>query len=141
LRIDESARNGHAETTKNKKTRVAPLPESLRGELNEWLGTHPHYLFFTSPGGKMLRRNDIYVRGILEATRTAAAIPDLTYRIARTTFASLFEGDEADRTGIMGHHSPAFTLAVYRKPIEERQRGAVEALDRRLKLIPKTKVG
>jgi hypothetical protein len=41
----------------------------------------------------------------------------------------------------MGHHSPAFTLAVYRKPIEERQRAAVEALDRRLKLVPKSKAG
>jgi integrase len=136
LRIDESARNGHAETTKNKKARLVPLPDSFRGELEEFLETHPHHLLFTSPGGKMLRRNDIYIRGILERSRTAAEIPDLTYRMCRTTFATLFEGDIKDAQEILGHHSPAFTLSVYRRPIAARQQRAVNALDRRLNVVP-----
>jgi integrase len=135
LRIDESARNGHAETTKNKKTRMAPLPESLRGELEEWLATHQYHLMFTSPGGKMLRRNDIYVRSILETARAAAGIPDLTYRTCRTTFATLFDGDIRDAQEILGHHSAAFTLRVYRKPIAARQQGAVDAMDERLRRV------
>ena len=35
----------------------------------------------------------------------ALGIPDLTYRQCRTTFASLYEGEEADRTSIIGQQS------------------------------------
>jgi|SRR5579871_301790 len=135
LRIDESARNGRAETTKNKKTRIAPLCESLRAELQEWLASHPHYLVFTTPGGKMMRRSDIYMRAIQETARTAAGISDLTYRMCRTTFATLFEGDIRDAQEILGHHSAAFTLQVYRKPVAARQQGAVDAMDKRLRNV------
>lgn len=135
LRIDESAYNAAAGPTKNKKTRVAPLPPTLRGELEEWLRSHDNHLMFTSPGGKMLRRNDIYVRGIQTAARDAAKISDLTYRMCRTTFATLFEGDIKDAQAILGHHSPAFTLQVYRKPITSRQQGAVDAMDQRLRSV------
>jgi integrase len=55
--------------------------------------------------------------------------------MCRTTFATLFEGDLRDAQEILGHHSEAFTLRVYRKPIAERQRRAVEDLDARLKVV------
>jgi hypothetical protein len=50
LRIDESALNGQASYTKNKKTRSAPIPASLRAELEEWLATHSHRLMFPMMG-------------------------------------------------------------------------------------------
>ena len=37
LRIDESALNGVAAATKNQKTRFAPVPASLRAELEEFM--------------------------------------------------------------------------------------------------------
>ena len=73
---------------------------------------------------------------IVERARTAAQIPDLTFRMCRTTFATLFEGDIRDAQAILGHHSPAFPLPVYRKPISARSQTAVEDLDRRLKVVP-----
>jgi integrase len=65
----------------------------------------------------------------------AVGIPDLTFRMCRTTFATLFEGDEADRSSIMGHTSTKFTLERYRKPIMERRQRSVEEIDRRLKVV------
>jgi integrase len=137
LLIDESSIDGKPAPTKNRKARNAPLPESLREEIEEWLSSHDHQLMFPTPRGLMHRRSDYHMMAMEERARVSAKIPDLTFRMCRTTFASLFEGDEADRTGIMGHHSPAFTLEVYRKPVTERQRGSVEALDRRLHVVPK----
>jgi hypothetical protein len=48
----------------------------------------------------------------------------------------LFEGDIKDAQEMLGHHSAAFTLQVYRKPIFARQQRAVEELDSRLKVVP-----
>jgi integrase len=56
--------------------------------------------------------------------------------MCRTTFATLFEGDIKDAQEMLGHHSAAFTLQVYRKPIFARQQRAVEELDSRLKVVP-----
>ena len=72
---------------------------------------------------------------MVEAARPVAKIPDLTFRMCRTTFATLFEGDIRDAQEILGHHSPGFTLAVYRKPIAARQQGAVDAMDQRLRNV------
>jgi hypothetical protein len=66
-------------------------------------------------------------------------IPGLTFRQCRTTFATLFEGDEADRTSIMGHASTKFTLERYRKPIMERRQRSVEDLDQRLRKVVEIK--
>jgi hypothetical protein len=55
--------------------------------------------------------------------------------MCRTTFATLFDGDEADRSSIMGHTDSRFTLERYRKPIMERRQRSVEELDRRLKVV------
>jgi hypothetical protein len=115
------------------KTRLAALPESLRGELEEWLTGHNHWLLFPSPLGKVYQRSREEIESILHRGREI--IPDLDFRMCRTTFASLFQGDEADRTSIMGHVSPAFTLKVYRKPIMERRQNSVEDMDRRLRVV------
>ena len=65
----------------------------------------------------------------------ALGIPDLEFRQVRTTFASLYEGDEADRKSIMGHHSARFTLERYRKPVEDRRKKSVEDLDKRFRKV------
>jgi integrase len=135
LCIDESALNGQASTTKNRKTRVAPLPSSLRAELEEWLSTHENNVIFPRPNGSIDRRSSRRLEQIVSRGRKAASIPDLTFRMCRTTFATLFEGDIRDAQEILGHHSSAFTLQVYRKPISARQQAFVEALDRRLRVV------
>jgi integrase len=118
---------------KRNKIRIAALPESLRAELLEWLDGHGHRLIFPSERGKTYRRNTKEIDVIV--TRGRAIIADLTFRMCRTTFASLFEGDAADRTSIMGHYDEKFTLAVYRKPVFERRQKSIEALDQRLKVV------
>lgn len=134
LRIDEAMVSGKVKLPKRNKIRTAALPDSLRTELLEWLEGHTHRLIFPSRVGKVYPRSakdieDIVIRG------RAVGIPDLTFRMCRTTFATLFEGDEADRTSIMGHFDTAFTLEAYRKPLMERRQKSIEALDSRLKIV------
>lgn len=81
------------------------------------------------------------MREVVKRARSAAKIPDLTFRICRTTLSSLFEGDIKDAQEILGHHSAAFTLQVYKKPLAERQQTAVQDVDRRLKVVPIKKGG
>jgi integrase len=133
LMIDEAMVHGTVKLPKREKTRLAALPESLRGELGEWLATHTHRLLFPSPRGKVYQRSREEIEAILDRGREI--IPDLDFRMCRTTFASLFEGDEADRTSIMGHTSTAFTLKIYRKPIMDRRQKSVEDMDRRLRVV------
>jgi len=136
LRIDESALDRKASTTKNRKTRIAPLPASLREELGACVASHQHRLIFPHPDGKMARYDDGHMQEMRDRARAAAEIPDLTFRMCRTTFATLFDGDIRDAQAILGHHSPAFTLQVYRKPISARQQKAVDELDSKLKVVP-----
>ena len=96
LLIDESALDGHPSTTKNKKSRTVPIPASLRSELEEWLAEHNHSLIFPTQAGKMHHRGDLHLREVVKRARSAAKIPDLTFRMCRTTFSSLFEGDIKD---------------------------------------------
>jgi hypothetical protein len=42
------------------------------------------------------------------------------------------EGDPRDRQAILGHHSEEFTRRVYQKPIRDRQKASVNALEARL---------
>jgi len=138
LRIDESvsrltagARFG---ATKNRKTRYAPVPASLKVELDAWLATRPSEpgtILFTAPKGGPIMC-DGYGRDILYKARAASKITDLTYRMCRTTFATLYDGDLKDAQEILGHHSPTFTLDKYRKPLMERAAAATEELDARL---------
>jgi len=109
LRIDESALNGQANYTKNKKIRIAPIPSS-RAEVEEWLATHSHRLMFPTNDGAMwertTRRNDGLLEAMLRRARSATKIPDLTFRMCRTTLATLFEGDIADVQASLGPNSP-----------------------------------
>jgi integrase len=133
LRIDETILHGKAKLPKRNKVRLAALPDSLRAELEEWLASHGNRLVFPSAdGGPHCSTCSEEVRRVQDRGR-AGGIPDLTFRMCRTTFASLFEGDEADRSSIMGHTSTAFTLEHYRKPIMERRQKSVEELDKRLR--------
>jgi hypothetical protein len=70
--------------------------------------------------------------------RTAANIPEMTYRVCRTTFATYFDGDKRDMQTILGPHSAAISLDRYRKALPERPANAIEALDARLsrKVVP-----
>src|SRR4051794_23939942 len=94
---------------------------------------HDNKLLFPNSRGDVYRRGSPKIQEIDERGR-ATGIPDLTFRMCRTTVATLFEGDEADRTSIMGHFSTKFPQERYRKPIQERRNRAVEDLDRRLRM-------
>jgi integrase len=133
LMIDEAIVGGTIKLPKRNKTRLASMADSLRAELAEWLASHECRLIFPSERGHVYRRSAKQIEEILERGR--AIIPGVTFRQCRTTFASLFQGDEADRTSIMGHFSTAFTLERYRKPIMERRQVSVEELDKRLRKV------
>jgi integrase len=142
LRFDESIGRGENRfsTTKNKKTRYAPVPGSLRMELEAWLEgrpPQPDALVFPAPRGGPISHEG-YGRKIIARARAAAKIEDLTFRMLRTTFATLYDGDLKDAQEILGHHSPEFTLEKYRKPLPERAAAASEDLDARLsaKVVP-----
>ena len=79
---------------------------------------------------------DFVVRG-----RAASGIKDLTPRMCRTTFATLWRGDPRDVQDILGHHSLKLTLDVYKKPLLERQQATVSELEARLsgKVVPMKK--
>jgi integrase len=125
---------GALKLPKGNKLRLAVLPASLRAELEAWLTTHTSNLVFPSSTGTLYRRSSKEIQAIVTRGREVG-IPDLQYRMCRTTFASLFEGDEADRTSIMGHHSTKFTLERYRKPVQDRRQQAVENLDKRFQKV------
>jgi integrase len=124
-------RQGRGKTTKNKKTRTPPIPDSLRRELEDWNRTVDGELMFPNHKGAMYSRDVRALRDFLKAGRAAAAVPHLTFRHCRTTFATLFEGDPRDRQAILGHHSEEFTARVYQKPIIDRQKASVEGLEAR----------
>lgn len=144
IRIDESSLNGAASSVKDKDTRYAPLPASLSEEIQEWLSTHASPLVFPAARGGMLCRAHKHVQEILVRSRAAASIADLTFKMCRTTFATMFVGDIKDVQAILGHHSAAFTLRNYKKFIAGRQQRSVEKMDRKfrsskVRVMPKRK--
>jgi integrase len=118
---------------KGNKIREAVLSTELRAEIEAWLGTHTSRLMFPSSTGTLYRRSSKVIQAIV--TRARKIIPDLQYRMCRTTFATLYVGDEADRTSIMGHYSPKFTLKRYRKPVQVRRQNSVDELDSRFQKV------
>ena len=80
---------------------------------------------------------------MLKRAREAAGIPDLTFRMCRTTFSTLFEGNIKDAQVILGHHSEEFTRKRYQKAITERAAAAVKDLEQRLrqKVVEMPRVG
>jgi integrase len=133
LVIDESALRGRASTTKNRKTRCVPLSPMLETELEQWASDQHGCLLFPNTSGNMDRRASIAMRAILRNIRTGAGIPDLTARMCRTTFATLFQSDPRDIQDILGHATVDLTMEFYRKPITSRQVAAVEELEARLR--------
>ena len=131
LCVDESSDCGRPSTTKNRKTRYAPIPDSLRGELEGWNKTVAGELMFPNAVGTMYSQCGQIVQAFLKAGRVAAGAPHMTFRHCRTTFATLYEGDPRDRQAILGHHSEEFTARVYQKPIADRQKASIEGLDSR----------
>jgi integrase len=146
LVIDESALHGRAASTKNGKTRIVPLPAALHGELENWAASQPGALMFPNGRGGMDRRASDTMRDIVRKVRLASGIPDLTPRMCRTTFATLFDADPRDVQDILGHSSVNLTMEVYRRPITSRQLAAMEEYEARLRrkvvtMTPKEKAG
>jgi len=134
IRIDQSVDRDGFGPPKNGKTRRAPIPASLQAELDAWLKQRPEQpdaLLFAAPRGGVIAAR-LHGREILERARTASGIADLTFRQLRTTFGTLFDGDVKDLQTVLGHHSAAFTMDTYRKPLDARAAAATEDLDKRL---------
>jgi integrase len=132
LRIDESAYAGKGAPTKNRKIRYAPLPDSLRREIEEWGKTVDGEDLFPNSLGTMFRRTSGTLQKVQAHARAVAQIPDLTFRMCRTTFATLFEGDLRDVQEILGHATLNLTVGTYGKSIAARQKTAVEQMETRL---------
>jgi integrase len=108
LLIDESALDGHPSTTEHKKSRTVPIPASLRSELEEWLAEHNHSLMFPTQAGKMHHRGDLYLREVVKRARSAAKIPDLTFRCAvprSARFSRAIPKTRRKSSGIIRPHS------------------------------------
>ena len=80
----------------------------------------------------MLRRNGGAITSMLRRARKAAGIPDLTFGMCRTTFATLYRGDPGNVQDMLGHSTVDLPMRVYRKPVVARQIASVEELDVRL---------
>lgn len=131
--IDQSALFGAPGPTKTRKTRFVPIPADLQMELKHWLTLRvdDNPLVFPGHHGEIMRHTSRpYL--ILKRARKAAGIPDLTFHTCRRTFATLYKGDVADVQAMLGHTTSRTTLAHYKKAVPERQREAVEELNRRL---------
>jgi len=138
LFIDESAFQGQPAETKNRKTRIIPLPAVLRRELEDWTHSIGGELLFPNRRGGMLNRKGEEVTPLLYRARKAAGIPDLTFRMCRTTFATLYPGDPRDLQAALGHSDLKLTMGVCRKPIAARQQAAADELEALLagKVVP-----
>lgn len=129
LIVDESGYEGEPGPTKNRKTRLVPLPAPLRRELAEWADQIDGDLIFPAADGTMLRRKGRETEPLLNRARKI--IPDLTFRMCRTTFATLYDGDPRDLQESMGHFDVKLSLGTYRKPQAERQQASADELEAR----------
>ena len=138
LRIDEGSTRGKPGATKNRKVRYCPITETLLSEIEAWAAAHEFAPLFPSRVGGLLSRHGTILKTMLAESRTAAGIPDLTFRMARTTFATLFDGDIKDVQAILGHSTLDLTVGVYRRLNQERQLASVLELEARLvgKVVP-----
>jgi integrase len=132
IRIERTCLNGKAGPTKNKKSRICPIPESLDTELREYLQGVEGENVFPSARGKMLSRDSQAMRELLAESRAASGIADLTFRRCRTTFATEWSGDAKDAQEMLGHARVDTTMQFYRRAQVARQRAAVEEWDARL---------
>jgi integrase len=101
--------------------------------LERWAASQPpDGLLFPNSRQKMDTRSGDAMRAIYGNIRTSTKIPDLTPRMCRTTFATLFQGDPRDVQDILGHSTVNLTMEFYRRPIAARQQASVEELEARL---------
>ncbi len=80
----------------------------------------------------MLRQNSSTLVAMQTNARKAAEIPDLEFRMCRTSCGTLNKGVDVDIQATLGHSTLA-TTAIYRKPISERQQASAEELEARLR--------
>ncbi len=133
--LDEGSDRGVAIPTKSRKVEVQPIPASLQTELTMWLETvdpSPEALLFPGRGGRMAWRQTEGAE-LLARFRSNSGIKDLTFHMLRRTFATLLDADSGDVRDLLRHSHVETTLQHYRKPIIERQRASVEALDAKLR--------
>jgi integrase len=131
LLIDESAFRCEASYTKRRKVRSAFIPAALRTEIEEWAATVEGDFLFPGASGRLFARNGDVIQGMLHRARTAAQIPDLTFRMCRTTFATLYDGDPRDAQEEPGHSTLDMTMRVYRKSEDARLQADVEDMEAR----------
>ena len=138
IRNDQGSTRGKPGATKNRKVRYCPITETLLSEIEAWAAAHEFAPLFPSRVGGLLSRHGTILKTMLAESRTAAGIPDLTFRMARTTFATLFDGDIKDVQAILGHSTLDLTVGVYRRLNQERQLASVLELEARLvgKVVP-----
>lgn len=133
LRIDESALNGQANYTKNKKIRIAPIPASLRAEVEEWLATHSHRLMFPTNDGAMHPPQRWALGSNGKASPQCDQNPGFDLSDVPHHSRHSVRGRHCGRAGVTGAE---FTLRHYRKSVTARHPAAVEELDRKLKVVP-----
>jgi hypothetical protein len=73
--------------------------------------------------GKLLRLSSETICDMLDPTRKTTAIPGLTFRQCRTTFATLYDGDAKDRQAILGHSRGRSTKGRFRGAAASLSRG------------------
>lgn len=136
LVVDESAYEKKAAQTKNRKTRLVPLPAALRESLVEWGKAVDGDLLFPAADGSMLCRKGAETDAIIYRARKI--ISGITWRTCRTTFATHFDGDPRDLQAALGHASVNLSFGTYRKPQAERQQASADDLEARLsgKVVP-----
>ena len=133
LRIDQAAVGYAIGPTKTRRVRTIEIPRALEIEIRHWLGLRldsSPFLFPSVKGG--VRHRNHWPAGLLRRARKAASIPDLNFRMCRTTTATLLDADISDVQAILGHSRAVMTLQHYRKSVPERQREAVEKLEGKL---------
>lgn len=130
IRVERQSQPGGVAPLKNRKPRDVTVPHRLWPDLVKLAGERNGYLWPRPDGSPELRCNRRSHDRLLDA-RERSGIPDLTYRMLRTTCATLFTGDVADVQAQLGHHSAEFTIEHYRREIEDRRRRAVDDLEAR----------
>lgn len=81
LLVSKSSLDGIASTTKNKKTRLVPLPPDLRTELEDWLKTHNNSLMFPArTRGNVQPSARLASFDMVERAREVSGIPGLTFK-------------------------------------------------------------
>lgn len=134
LRVDEAWECMEFKPPKNGKTRYAPIPASLKREVDAYLSTIEKRAGALLFAGKLGHppSSGSFSKYIVAKAKEATGIKDLMPRRCRATFATMIEGDIKDIQDLLGHSDVAITMKHYKKAIPERQREASEALDRAL---------